>query len=294
MTKRNATFIILLGGFFMSFVGLLMKMIIDASGFQILFYRSMSLSLVVIIFACIITKSNPKSFMKRLDRFDLLMGIFLSLAFATYVFSMLYTSVASTLFILGITPFLAAIIAWYYLKEKPKIIVWITMIVATTGVFLMVSDGMVFGKTFGNILAFFSALLFALTLVVARYSKKENVLGGTFLGGAFACLIGLIASLLLNHGLLISSYDMSLSLFMGAFTIGLGITLVTTGTPFVPAAEVSLLVLIESVLGPIWVWIFLSEAMTTFELVGGILIFAALIILARKNDNPNLRKNFNS
>ena len=294
MTKRNATFIILLGGFFMSFVGLLMKMIIDASGFQILFYRSMSLSLVVIIFACIITKSNPKTFMKRLDRFDLLMGIFLSLAFATYVFSMLYTSVASTLFILGITPFLAAIIAWYYLKEKPKIIVWVTMIVATTGVFLMVSDGIVFGKTFGNILAFFSALLFAMTLVVARYSKKENVLGGTFLGGAFACLIGLIASLLLNHGLLISSYDMSLSLFMGAFTIGLGITLVTTGTPFVPAAEVSLLVLIESVLGPIWVWIFLSEAMTTFELVGGILIFAALIILARKNDNPNLRKNINS
>jgi len=294
MTKRTATLTILLGGFFMSFVGLMMKMIIDASGFQILFYRSMSLSLVVIIFACIITKSNPKTFMKRLDRFDLLMGIFLSLAFATYVFSMLYTSVASTLFILGITPFLAAIIAWYYLKEKPKIIVWITMIVATTGVFLMVSDGMVFGKTFGNILAFFSALLFAMTLVVARYSKKENVLGGTFLGGAFACLIGLIASLLLNHGLLISSYDMSLSLFMGAFTIGLGITLVTTGTPFVPAAEVSLLVLIESVLGPIWVWIFLSEAMTTFELVGGILIFAALIILARKNDNPNLRKNINS
>lgn len=294
MTKRNATFTILLGGFFMSFVGLMMKMIIDASGFQILFFRSMSLSLVVIIFACIITKSNPKTFMKRLDRYDLLMGIFLSLAFATYVFSMLYTSVASTLFILGITPFLAAIIAWYYLKEKPKIIVWVTMIVATTGVFLMVSDGMVFGKTFGNILAFFSALLFAMTLVVARYSKKENVLGGTFLGGAFACLIGLIASLLLNHGLLISSYDMSLSLFMGAFTIGLGITLVTTGTPFVPAAEVSLLVLIESVLGPIWVWIFLSEAMTTFELVGGILIFAALIILARKNDNPNLRKNINS
>ena len=294
MTKRNATFTILLGGFFMSFVGLMMKMIIDASGFQILFFRSMSLSLVVIIFACIITKSNPKTFMKRLDRFDLLMGIFLSLAFATYVFSMLYTSVASTLFILGITPFLAAIIAWYYLKEKPKIFVWVTMIVATTGVFLMVSDGMVFGKTFGNILAFFSALLFAMTLVVARYSKKENVLGGTFLGGAFACLIGLIASLLLNHGLLISSYDMSLSLFMGAFTIGLGITLVTTGTPFVPAAEVSLLVLIESVLGPIWVWIFLSEAMTTFELVGGILIFAALIVLARKNDNPNLRKNINS
>ena len=289
MTKKSATATILLGGFFMSFVGLLMKLIENASGFQILFYRSISLSLVVILFACIITKSNPKSFIMRLDKFDLLMGTFLSLAFATYVFSMIYTSVASTLFILSITPFLSAIIAWYYLKEKPKIIVWITMIIATSGVFLMVSDGMVLGKTFGKLLAFLSAFFFAITLVVARYSKKQNVLGGTFLGGTFACLIGLFASLFLHHGLLISSYDMSLSLFMGAFTIGLGITLVTTGTPFVPAAEVSLLVLIESVLGPVWVWLILSQAMTNFEIIGGILIFVALVMLARNNNNTALK-----
>ena len=66
MTRKSATFTILLGGLFMSFVGLLMRLIEDASGFQILFYRSLTLSLVVIIFACILTKSNPLVFLKSL------------------------------------------------------------------------------------------------------------------------------------------------------------------------------------------------------------------------------------
>ena len=274
----------------MSFVGLLMRLIEDASGFQILFYRSLTLSLVVIIFSCILTKSNPLVFLKRLDKFDFAMGAFLSLAFTTYVFSMLYTSVASTLFILGITPFLSAIIAWFWLGEKPRRVVWFTMFAASFGVALMVNDGVTGGKTFGNLLAFFSAVFFALVLVIARYSKKKNVLGGTFLGGIFACSLGLLSAIYFNQGLLISSYDMSISLFMGAFTIGLGITLVTTGTPFVPAAEVSLLVLVESVLGPIWVWVILSEAMSKLEITGGIIIFVSLVLLAKSNQGKFLEK----
>jgi drug/metabolite transporter (DMT)-like permease len=271
----------------MSFVGLIMRLIVDATGFQILFYRSLTISLVVIIFSCIITKSNPLVFLKKLDKFDLTMGVSLSLAFATYVFSMLYTSVASTLFILSVTPFLAAIIAWLWLREKPRKIVWFTMIAATIGVALMVNDGITQGKTYGNFLALLSALFFALALVIARYSAKENVLGGTFLGGAFACLIGFLAAIYFKQGLIISQYDLSLSLFMGAFTIGLGITLVTTGTPFVPAAEVSLLVLVESVLGPVWVWLILSEAMSKLEIIGGLIIFVSLIFLAKSNQQPN-------
>ena len=290
MTRKSATFTILLGGLFMSFVGLLMRLIEDASGFQILFYRSLTLSLVVIIFACILTKSNPLVFLKRLDKFDFAMGAFLSLAFATYVFSMLYTSVASTLFILSVTPFLSAIIAWFWLGEKPRRIVWLTMFAASFGVALMVNDGFADGKTFGNLLAFLSAVFFALVLVIARYSEKKNVLGGTFLGGGLACLIGFLSTVYFNQGLLISHYDMSISLLMGAFTIGLGITLVTIGTPFVPAAEVSLLVLVESVLGPVWVWIILSEAMTRLEIIGGIIIFVSLILLAKSNQDPFLEK----
>jgi drug/metabolite transporter (DMT)-like permease len=72
---------------------------------------------------------------------------------------------------------------------------------------------------------------------------------------------------------------------MGAFTIGIGIALVTWGTPYVPAAEVSLLVLLESVLSPIWVWVFLDEAMTSREIVGGSIVLAAVAMLALASTN---------
>ena len=67
---------------------------------------------------------------------------------------------------------------------------------------------------------------------------------------------------------------------MGAFTIGIGIAFVTWGTSYVPAAEVSLLVLIESVLGPVWPWLFLGEAMSRLEIAGGSVVLAAVALLA--------------
>ena len=74
--------------------------------------------------------------------------------------------------------------------------------------------------------------------------------------------MGALAALIVGDGLAISTYDLGMTLFMGAFTIGIGIAFVTWGTSYVPAAEVSLLVLIESVLGPVWPWLFLGEAMS--------------------------------
>ena len=74
---------------------------------------------------------------------------------------------------------------------------------------------------------------------------------------------------------------------MGAFTIGLGIALVTTGTGYLPAAEVGLLVLLESVLGPIWHWIFLNEQVTTFEIIGGAITLIAVIVFTLLSRSPN-------
>ena len=168
---------------------------------------------------------------------------------------MLHTSVASTLLILTIVPFLAAIIAWKWIGEIPHAVTWPTMIVAIFGVGLMVYDGASLGYSLGNISAFISAGCFAIMLVIARRSRKADVLGGTFMAGIFSAALGALP-------LFAGWWDWhktnrpSHHLFMGAFTIGLGIALVTTGTGYLPAAEVSLLVLIESVLGPLWPWVF--------------------------------------
>ena len=290
MKRLNAVCLILFGASCMSFVGLCMRMIQNADGFQIMSYRSVGMAMIILLVCCLRRKVLPIKFLKSLDFDDLIMGMAFSLAFFTYVFSMLNTSVASTLFLLSVTPILAAIIGWLWIGEKPHKLTWISMFIALIGVFIMIGDGYQSGYNFGNFLAVLSALFFATALVIARRSKKNDVLGGTFLGAFFACLFGFITAIIFGRGIDVSLFDLNLSLFMGAFTIGIGIAFVTWATPFLPAAEVSLLVLVESILGPIWVWIFINEPMTFLEITGGLIVIfavAQMIILNKQLDNQN-------
>ena len=280
MQKQSAMYLILLGGTCMSFIGLCMRLIEVADGFQILFYRSISLSLMVGLICCLLRRIWPVAFIKSLDRTDMVMGAVLAIAFATYVFAMLHTSVASTLFILTSTPFMAAIIGWVWIGEKPHPMTWVVMVAASFGVAVMISEGIALDRSFGNIMALISALSFAVMLVLARRSGKSDVLGGTFAGGVFAVLIGLVMSIVFGNGLRVSGFDMGISLFMGAFSIGIGIAFVTWGASYVPAAEVSILVLIESVLGPLWPWIVLGETLTLYEVIGGVTVLGSVVAFA--------------
>ena len=280
MLKKHAVLLILSGGTFMSFVGLYMRLLSQADGFQILFFRSLSLCLIVLMVCCLRRKVTPLIFLKSIDKNDFLIGSSLSLAFVCYVFAMLYTTVASTLLILSATPFIAAIIGWLWINERPRSITWIAMAFAMVGIYFMVRSGYQLGNSFGNLLALLSGFWFALMLVMARHVRKNDILGGTFVGGAICIFIGAIMALFFGTGLKVTTQDLLIILGMGAFGIGIGITLVTWGASHVPAAEVSILVLIESVLGPVWPWLFLNEAMTLSEILGGTLVLGSVVVFA--------------
>ncbi|MDT2018971.1 MAG: DMT family transporter [Planktomarina sp.] len=280
MLKKHAVLLILSGGTFMSFVGLYMRLLSQADGFQILFFRSLSLCLIVLMVCCLRRKVTPLIFLKSIDKNDFLIGSSLSLAFVCYVFAMLYTTVASTLLILSATPFIAAIIGWLWINERPRSITWIAMAFAMVGIYFMVRSGYQLGNSFGNLLALLSGFWFALMLVMARHVRKNDILGGTFVGGAICIFIGAIMALIFGTGLKVTTQDLLIILGMGAFGIGIGITLVTWGASHVPAAEVSILVLIESVLGPVWPWLFLNEAMTLSEILGGTLVLGSVVVFA--------------
>ena len=270
MPKKNAVILVLLGGTFMSFVGLYMRLINEADGFQIMFYRSLSLSLMVGIVCCLRRQTSAQQFIKSI----------LSLAFTFYGFSMLHTTVASTLLILSATPFMSAAIGWLWIGERPSSITWIAMIFAFLGIYIMVYSGYTLGNNLGNFMALLSGFWFALMLVMARRSAKKDVLGGTFIGGVLCLFFGFMAAYTFGTGLKVLQTDLLIILVMGAFGIGIGIALVTWGAGYIPAAEVSILMLIESVLGPIWPWLFLGEAMTLSEISGGTLVLGSVTIFA--------------
>ena len=278
MTRYRAISLVLTGGVLMGMVGLILRLMESADGFQILVYRSFALSAMVMLVACLRRKVGALKFLKSFDKWDVIVGLLLGLAFSFYVYALLNTNIASALFVLSSAPIFAAILAWVFIGEKPSKITYVALFLAVIGVGLMVKDGLDTGGILGNIYALISALCFAAMLVIIRYTGKEDALGGTFLGGVFACGLNAIVAIGIGSGLAISGWDLGLSLIMGACTIGLGIALVTWAASYLPASEVSILALIESVTGPIWVWLFLGEGTTISTLIGGAIVLSAVVL----------------
>lgn len=280
MTKRTAVLFVVLGAIFMSTGVVYLRFVESAEGFQILFYRSLSLCPTILVIVCLRRGCGPLQIVRSLDRSDLVVGMLLSCAFTGFVFAILNTSVASALFILTASPVIAASVAWMWIRERPHPITWVAMAIACGGMLFMVGGGIATGRTFGNICALVAAASFAVMLVYARRCRKTDILGGTFVAGLLAAVYGALFSLSVGPGMAIPFHDLVVILAMGLFAIGLGIGFLTLGTPHIPAAEVSILVLIESILGPIWVWLFGFEGITGPELVGGGTVLFAVLLLS--------------
>ncbi len=136
MSRNNAMLLVIMGASCMSFVGLVMRLLETGDGMLILFYRSISLAAMVALVACLRRRQSPLLFLSSLDRTDVAMGMMLAIAFATYVYAMLLTSVASCLLLLTLSPFFAAVIGWVWIGERPHRLTWPAMAVAMAGVLL--------------------------------------------------------------------------------------------------------------------------------------------------------------
>lgn len=280
MARTNAILIVLFGATLMSFVGLILRFMEAADGFQVLVYRSIALAAMVALFACLRRRVGVFEFLGSIDKWSVFIGLLLGTSFSFYIYALLNTSIASALFLLSSAPVFAALLAWIVLGEKPRKVTLFALGLAMFGIGIMVIDGFETGGTSGNLYALVAAFTFACMLVTIRYLGREEPLGGTFLGGVFACLMNVAVITAMGSTLAISTWDIGLSLFMGAFTIGIGIACITVAASYLPPSEVSILVLMESVLGPIWVWAFLGETTTVNVVVGGVIVFSAVVLQA--------------
>ena len=272
--KLPGPLLIFLGALSLSFGGLIVKSFEGATLWQILFWRSLFFSLTVLAFLIFTYKKKTLESFYKSGLPGFFGGVVLSFGFCGYVFAMYNTTVANTNFIISLQILFLAIFGYFFLKEKISLITLISIILAMSGVILMVGNSLTPGELSGNLAAFTMPITFAVLIMIVRKYPSVDMVPAQFVAGISSCLIGF----LLSSNIMISSHDIFLGFLAGFFQVGFGFIFITIGARTTPSAMVGIIMLSESILGPIWAFMFASEIPSMFGLIGGsIILFAVLL-----------------
>ena len=261
-------------GFFLSTSGIALRIIEQADGWQILFYRSLALSVTILLILVFQKGSRVFDEFRGLEWNDCLLAVFLGTGFVAYVFALLYNTVANALFIFSCAPFVAGFLGWILLGERVATRTWFAIGGAMAGLTVMVGSELAVSRYLGTLIALWIPISYAASIIAVRSSKRENMLAALCLAGLVSG--GLSAIFVTDYALTLQ--DLIISLYLGVFQVGVGFTLVVLGTRYVPAAQVGLLAMVEPVLAPIWVWMGVGEVPGLATIVGGAIIFLAITI----------------
>ena len=272
--KLPGPFLVFLGACSLSFGGLIVKSFEGATLWQILFWRTVFFLIVISLYLVITYKEKVFRSFYESGIPGFLGGFVLSFGFCGYVFAMYNTTVANANFIIQTQTIFLAIFGYFFLKEKISKITLASIILAISGILLMVGGSLSPGQMMGNAAAFLMPISFAVLILVVRKYPNIDMVPSQFIAGVFALLIGY----LMSGKIMISGHDIFLGFLAGFMQLGFGFIFITIGAQRTPSAMVGIIMLTEAVLGPIWAWLFINEQPPFIVLTGGsIVIFAVLL-----------------
>tara|TARA_B100001996_G_scaffold381862_1_gene372238 strand:- start:38 stop:907 length:870 start_codon:yes stop_codon:yes gene_type:complete len=274
ISKFPGPLLVFLGAFCLSFGGLLVKSFEGASLWQILFWRQFFFVILVSIFLLITYKKKVFIALYESGLPGFFGGIILGCGFSAYVFAMYNTTVANTNFIIQTQAIFLAIFGYLFLKEKISKLTLTSIILAISGILLMVGSSLSSGQFLGNLVAFIMPSSFAVLIIIVRKYPNVDMVPLQLFAGIVAALIGYFIS----TKIIISANDLFLAFIAGFFQVGLGFIFITIGAKKTLSAMVGILMMTEAVFGPLWAWIFLGENPQFIALIGGSIIIIAVLI----------------
>ena len=268
---------LILSSVMISFGGLVIRAIDVADVWQINFYRSIAFIAAVLI---ILVSRYRGATMEKIRGIGIA-GIFGALLMTTagiaFLQSLTHTTVANTLFTLSAIPFITAALARIFLKETLQRATLLTMLLAAVGIIAMVAEGIGLGSGYGNAMALVTAFGFAGFAVIVRHNRRIDMLPTMLVSAA---LIALVALAVRFDDLGITLKDLLLCLLWGGVLSGFANWMFIIASRHLVAAEVTLFMLLEFALGPVWVWLFVGEQPTHWTILGGILVIGAVALRA--------------
>lgn len=265
-----------LAALFASSAGVLLRHVESADGWTVLFYRSLGFTLTVLVFIFVRHRGATPARFKEIGPAGLFVAVSLGGAFLAFVLAMIQTNVATVVAVLAVAPMIAGLLGWMTLGERPSLLTWLAMLTAFAGVSIVVWDGIAAGAGQGLFLAALACLGYAGAVVGLRAGHRRDMTPAICLSGVVACA----ASLLMVDGLAVTATDLVISILLGTVQIGAQYILLTIATRFASAADIALVMILEVVLAPLWVWIVVGEAVPLMVLYGGPVIIAALVMNA--------------
>ena len=258
-----------------SFGGAIARFLEVDDSWTIVFWRSLFAALFLLGF--MLWRDGPRgtiALFKGMGLAGLGVALCFAIASSSFVVALAYTTVANILLMQAGVPLIAALLTWTLFRERTSTTTWAAIAAVIAGVAIMVSESFT-GKVspIGDGLALLISVLFAIATVITRRHAHVRMAPAVCLGTTIAACF---ASLLVGR-YVVSAADLGWLIAFGALNLGLGLAMFTTGVRLIPAALAALVGTLEPVLGPVWVWIIHNEIPSERTLIGGSVVFAALI-----------------
>ena len=268
-------------GIFLAFIGILFitpdslsVRLIGITSWELVFYRGFIPFICLFILLLFIYKKDFITKCSALGYAGILNAILVALGNITFVTSLENTNVANTLIMISLAPFMAAIMGSFFLNERPNTRTWITIWLCFIFVVFIFYDSYESNNIIGDFFGLLTAILIGGSAVVIRYAKKINFLPSLMLAKIFTMLFVIY----FVDSLALSDFDLFLVIVMGVFFVFLPISLLTLAPRYIPAHEVELFFVLETALGPIWVWLVINEQPSLKTIIGGFFIITIIFV----------------
>lgn len=285
---RTGAVIVAASGVAFSFTGILFRGVDDASDWQFLTLRGGGAALAMLLIIALRAGRRPVSFRGVTWRTVLAGGLLAAMSML-YILAFARTTVATVTFLIAAGPLSGAFFGRLLLGERLTRTTMAAIALAAGGIAIMAADGLDASATDGFVLAAIIPMLLGLYNVLVRSTPTvDPVIPALVANGLVAVVAGSVAAA--DTGLGMSFEDVLLGFIAGFVLIGLGLPLFNLGHRSVPTAQISLLIMTELVLAPIWVWIWPGETPSASTLVGGALVIGAVVFQILSADRVPLRQ----
>jgi len=273
--ERGGIVLVLVAAIVWSFAGMVARYISVTDSWTIVFWRSVFAAATILL--VMLLRDGPRETF-RLFRVMGWPGVIVGLCFAAasiaFVIALGHTTVANILLIQAGIPLIAALMAWAVLGERINAGTWTAIVAVIAGMAIMVS-GSLAGRVslLGDALALLMTVTFSATIIITRRHPEIRMMPAVCAG----TLIAALASAAMGASLVVGAADGALLFAFGALNLGLGTALFVTGARRIPAALAALISTVEPMLGPVWVWLAHDEVPSSRTLIGGAVVFGALL-----------------